>query len=92
MMFAQLNAIDPALPTLIALLASAVPADWLGKRLPLCVVHGLTRRTAHTWDDALANQEVFRRVDQEPPVLVVYLGIHFVLEFGLRVFQQPAAG
>ncbi|MGI9286780.1 MAG: mechanosensitive ion channel family protein [Pseudomonadales bacterium] len=90
MMLEQLNNIHPALPAVavfLALLIGALLADWIAKRLLLRFVHGFAKRSSYTWDDALASQDVFRRVAKVVPALIIYLGIHFVPDLSEPVAQ-----
>ena len=61
---------------LLALLA--VVADLVAKRQLVRVVHGISRRSKHTWDDALIQHGVFGRLAQILPALVFYFGLKLV--------------
>ena len=61
---------------LLALLA--VVADLVAKRQLLRVVHGISRRSKHTWDDALIQHGLFGRLAQISPALVFYFGLRLV--------------
>ena len=61
---------------LLALLA--VVADLVAKRQLVRVVHGISRRSKHTWDDALIQHGLFGRLAQILPALVFYFGLRLV--------------
>jgi miniconductance mechanosensitive channel len=61
---------------LLALLA--VVADLVAKRQLVRIVHGISRRSKHTWDDALIQHGVFGRFGQILPALVFYFGLRLV--------------
>jgi miniconductance mechanosensitive channel len=77
----KLAAINPFLPTLaglLALLVAAIIAAFITKRLWLKLIRLLVTRTRNTWDDALVEQNVFSRLSQIVPALLVYKGITLV--------------
>ena len=61
---------------LLALLA--VVADLVAKRQLVGIVRGISRRSKHTWDDALIQHGVFGRFAQILPALVFYFGLELV--------------
>jgi miniconductance mechanosensitive channel len=61
---------------LLALLA--VVADLVAKRQLVRIVRGISRRSKHTWDDALVQHGVFGRFAQILPALVFYFGLELV--------------
>ena len=61
---------------LLALLA--VVADLVAKRQLVRIVRGISRRSKHTWDDALVQHRVFGRFAQILPALVFYFGLELV--------------
>lgn len=80
-MFEKLGSIHPLLPLVagvLTLLAGAVFVDLLAKRLLLSSVRGFARRSRQTWDDALVAHNVFGRLVQVLPALIVFVGIPFV--------------
>jgi miniconductance mechanosensitive channel len=84
-MLEQLNAIHPVLPPVAALLVlvlAAVLSDLIVKRLLLKLLRLLVRRTRLTWDDALSQHNVFGRLAQVVPALIIYSGIDFVPALG----------
>ncbi len=80
-MYEQLSAIHPLLPTaagLLALLAGAIVIDLIVKRVLVRTVRALARRSSVTWDDALVAHNVFGRLAQVVPALIVFVGAPFV--------------
>ena len=80
-MLEQLSSIHPYLPTvagLLALLVGAVLIDLVAKRVLTGVVRALAERSRATWDDTLVEHNVFGRLVQVLPALVVFAGIPFV--------------
>jgi miniconductance mechanosensitive channel len=76
--FAQLATVNPLLPAFAgnALLAlSALVAYLLTKRILLFLVHFYTERSKAKWDDAFVEQNVFGRLSQLVPALVIQQGI-----------------
>ena len=80
-MIEELSAVHPLLPPVVgslALLLVAVLADLVAKRLLLLAVRAAARRTRGKWDDALLDHNVFGRLAQIVPVIVIYSGIGLV--------------
>ena len=80
-MFTQLAALHPLLPALAgnALLAlAALVAYGITKRTLLFLLHQFAERSKAMWDDALVDQNVFGRLAQIVPALVIQQGIHLV--------------
>jgi miniconductance mechanosensitive channel len=80
-MFEQLGTIHPALPPgagLLALLAGAVIIDLIAKQVLVRTVRAFARRSSITWDDALVTHNVFGRLVQVVPALIVFVGVPFV--------------
>ncbi len=63
---------------LLLLVFVAYLADVVGKRQLVRIVHGISRSTKHTWDDALIEHRVFGRFAQILPTLVLYFGLDLV--------------
>lgn len=63
---------------LAALLILGVVADLILKGQLLRLVRRLARNTAHQWDDVLVDNNVFGRLAQTVPALVIYYGVQFV--------------
>lgn len=87
-MLEQLTAIHPLLPPVVgmlALLLLAIVADLAAKRLLLAVVRGAVTRTRVHWDDALVTHNVFGRLAQIVPVLIIYYGIDVVPGIGTSI-------
>jgi miniconductance mechanosensitive channel len=79
--FTQLAPINPLLPALAgnALLAlGALAAYLITKRVLLFLVHQFAERSKAKWDDAFVQQNVFGRMAQIVPALVIQQGIHLV--------------
>ncbi len=80
-MLEQLSAIHPMLPAaaaVLALLLVAIFADLVAKRLLLAAVRAAVTRTRVHWDDALLENNVFGRLAQIVPALIVFYGIGLV--------------
>ena len=80
-MIEQLSAIHPVLPAVagsVALLLVALFADFVAKRLLLVAVRAAVSRTRLKWDDALLEQNVFGRLAQIVPAIVIYAGVALV--------------
>jgi len=80
-MFEHLNTIHPLLPPgagLLALLAGAVIIDVIVKRILVRTVRAFARRSRFSWDDALVTHNVFGRLAQVVPALIVFVGLPFV--------------
>ncbi|MCH2115768.1 MAG: mechanosensitive ion channel family protein [Pirellulales bacterium] len=80
-MLDRLTSIHPLLPAtvgVVALLAFAYIVCLISKRILLSVVGAASKRTSTTWDDALVENNVFGRLAQFVPPLVVHIGISAV--------------
>jgi miniconductance mechanosensitive channel len=80
-MFEKLDSIHPALPPVVgvlALLAGAVIIDLIAKRLLVGTVRAFAKRSSFTWDDALVSHNVFGRLAQLVPALIVFVGVPFI--------------
>ncbi len=97
-MFEQLDAIHPLLPPvagLLALLASALIIDLIAKQVLVRSVRAVARRSSATWDDALVQHNVFGRLAQVVPALIVFVGVPFVPglpEGGALLIRNVAMG
>jgi len=97
-MFEQLGTIHPLLPPgvgLLALLAGAVIVDLIAKRILVRTVRAFARRSRFSWDDALVAHNVFGRLAQVVPALIVFVGVPFVPglpEGGTQVLRNVAMG
>jgi miniconductance mechanosensitive channel len=83
-MFEKLGTIHPLLPPvagLLALLAAAIIIDLIAKRILVAAVRALAKRSSATWDDALVKHNVFGRLVQVLPALILYAGVAFVPDF-----------
>jgi miniconductance mechanosensitive channel len=63
---------------LVALLLAAVVADLFAKWVLVSAVRAFARKSSTDWDDILVDRNVFGRLAQVAPALVVYLGVPFV--------------
>ena len=80
-LFTKLATINPLLPALAGnaiLILTAVIAYLITKRLLLFVVHYFAKRSKAKWDDAFVDQNVFGRLAQVVPALVIQQGIRLV--------------
>jgi miniconductance mechanosensitive channel len=80
-MFEQLSSIHPLLPSLVgvlALLTGAVIVDLIVERIVVGIVRAFAKRSSATWDDALVKHNVFGRLVQVVPALIVFVGVPFV--------------
>ena len=97
-MFEQLDAIHPMLDQaagIVLLLAGALLTNFLTRRVLLRGVRAIVKRTRLTWDDALTDHNVFGRLSQIAPALVIYFGIRFtpdVQEGVEQLLRNVAAG
>jgi miniconductance mechanosensitive channel len=83
-MIEQLSAIHPLLPAVagsLALLFLAVIGDLVAKRLLLVGVRAVVRRTRYKGDDALLDHNVFGRLAQIVPAIIIYFGIGLVPDY-----------
>jgi len=80
-MFEQLDSIHPLLPPFVgvlALLAGAVIINLIAKHLLVGAVRAFAKRTSVAWDDVLVTHNVFGRLVQVVPALIVFAGVPFV--------------
>jgi miniconductance mechanosensitive channel len=80
-MFEKLGTIHPLLPPgvgLLALLVAAVIINVIAKQVLVRTVRAFAKRSSITWDDALVTHNVFGRLVQVVPALVVYVGVPIV--------------
>ncbi|NOR36302.1 MAG: mechanosensitive ion channel [Woeseiaceae bacterium] len=80
-MFEQLDSIHPLLPPFVgvlALLAGAVIINLIAKHLLVGTVRAFAKRTSVAWDDVLVTHNVFGRLVQVVPALIVFAGVPFV--------------
>lgn len=80
-LYDQLDTLHPLLPALVGnavLLLGAVVAYLITKRVLLFAVRSFAKRSQAQWDDALVKQNVFGRLAQIVPALVIQQGIHLV--------------
>ncbi|MBJ89237.1 MAG: mechanosensitive ion channel protein MscS [Woeseia sp.] len=97
-MFEQLGTMHALLPTglgLLALLVAAVIIDLIVKRILIRAVRALAKRSSTGWDDALVAHNVFGRLVQVVPALIVFVGVPFVPDFpeaGVQLIRNVAMG
>jgi len=81
-MFEQLGSIHPLLPPVVGvllLLAGAIVVNLIAKRLLASTVRAFAKRSSVTWDDALVGHNVFGRLVQVVPALIVFVGVPFII-------------
>jgi len=97
-MFERLGTIHPLLPPgvgLLALLAAAVIIDLIVKQVLVRTVRAFAKRSSITWDDALVTHNVFGRLVQVVPALIVFVGVPFVPglpDGGMQLMRNIATG
>ena len=97
-MFEKLGSIHPLLPPaagLLALLAAAIVIDLIAKRILVGTVRSLAKRSSVSWDDALVRHNVFGRLVQVVPALIVFYGVTIVPELpeaGVKLVRNIAMG
>ncbi len=97
-MFEHLATIHPLLPpglSLLALVAGAVIIDLIAKRILVRMVRAIAKRSSATWDDALVSHNVFGRLAQVVPALIVFVGVPFVPglpESGANLIRNVSMG
>ena len=97
-MFEKLGSIHPLLPPaagLLALLAAAIVIDLIAKRILVGTVRSLAKRSSVSWDDALVRHNVFGRLVQVVPALIVFYGATIVPELpeaGVKLVRNIAMG
>lgn len=80
-MLDKFELIHPLLPvaiSLLALLLAAVIADLIVKRILVRAVRSLAKRSRSSWDDAMVSHNVFGRLAQIVPALMVYSGVTLI--------------
>jgi len=80
-MLEQLGTIHPFLPSVVALLALfsvAVVVNFIAKQVVVRSARAFAKRSSVTWDDALVAHNVFGRLVQIVPALIVFVGVSFV--------------
>ena len=75
---AEIHSLLPMIVGLLALLLAAILAAFVTKRLWVRLVRLLVTRTHTTWDDALVEQNVFGKLAQIVPAILVHQGILLV--------------
>jgi len=97
-MFEQLGTIHPLLPPaagLAALLAAAIAINLIAKHIVVRAVRAFARRSSASWDDALVTHNVFGRLVQLLPALIVFVGTPLVpdlSEGGVQFIRNVAMG
>ncbi len=97
-MLEQLAAIHPLLPTaagLLVLLAAAVIVNLILKHVMVRAVRAFAKRSRATWDDALVSHNVFGRLVQVVPALIIFTGAPFVPDLpdgGVQLVRNVAMG
>ena len=97
-MLEKLADIHPLLPSaagLLALFAVAIIIDLIAKQVMVRTVRAFAKRSSATWDDALVAHNVFGRLVQVVPALIIYVGVPFVPglpEGGAQLIHNIAMG
>ena len=97
-MLEQLGKIHPLLPPgvgLLALFTVAVIINLIAKQVLVRIVRAFAKRSSITWDDALVTHNVFGRLVQFVPALIVYVGVPFVPDLpegGTQLIRNVAMG
>ena len=97
-MFEKLGSIHPLLPPaagILALLAGAVIIDLIVKRMLLRAVRTLASRSSVSWDNALVSHNVFGRLAQVVPALIIFFGVSLVPELpevAVKLIRNIAMG
>ena len=97
-MFEHLSTIHPLLPPavgLLLLLAGAIVVNLIVKKILVDAVRAFAKRSSVTWDDALVTHNVFGRLAQVVPALIVFVGLPFVPglpEQGAPLMRNVAMG
>ena len=97
-MFEQLAAMHPLLPPavgLAALLLASVIINLVAKHLLVSAVRAFARLSRTRWDDALVAHNVFGRLVQVVPALIVFVGVPLVPDLpegGVQVIRNVAMG
>lgn len=97
-MIERLGSFHPLLPPLLGLavlLLAAVIIDLVARRILVRAARRLAERSRVTWDDALVSHNVFGRLAQVLPALVVFLAVPFVPgvpEALVRLLRSVATG
>jgi len=97
-MFEQLGSIHPLLPPgvgLAALLAVAITINLIVKHVLVRAVRAFAKRSDATWDDALVAHNVFGRLVQIVPALIIYVGASVVPDLpaeGVQLIRNVAMG
>ncbi len=89
-MIERISTIHPLLPSvlgLIGLLLAAVIVDLLVKGILVRGVQAVTKKSAATWDDVLLEHNVFGRLAQIVPGIIIYIGVPFVPDLPDTVVQ-----
>lgn len=77
----RLESLHPLLPPVLglaALLIAAVVFDLIAKRILVGAARSFASRSRVTWDDALVSHNVFGRLAQVLPALIIFLAVPFV--------------
>ncbi len=89
-MIADLGTIHPLLPPVlgvVALLFAALFAHFLVKAIAVRGVRTVARKSSVTWDDVLIEHNVFGRLAQIVPGMIIYSGVSFVPDLPDTIVQ-----
>lgn len=85
--FASLDSLLPPLIGVIALLAGAVILDLLVKRVLVAMARSFAKLSSVSWDDELVSHNVFGRLAQVLPALIIYVGVPFIPGLAAGIVQ-----
>ena len=97
-MLEKLGTIHLLLPLgvgLLALLAGAVIINLIVKQVLVRAVRAFAKRSSITWDDTLVTHNVFGRLAQVVPALIVFAGVPFIPDLpegGAQLIRNVAMG
>ena len=75
---AQIHPLLPPVAGVLLLLVAAVIVDLIAKQLVVGTARRIAMRSSVRWDDALVEHNVFGRLVQVVPALIVFVGVPFV--------------
>jgi len=85
--FTELPAFARTAAGLVTLLIVGIVANLIVKQQLIKLVMRIARRTRHQWDDLLLEHNVFGRLAQIVPALVVYFGVQWIPDLSDQVSE-----
>ncbi len=82
-----MHSLLPPVVGVLALLAGAIIVNLIAKRVLVGAVRAFAKRTSASWDNVIVEHNVFGRLVQVVPALIVFVGIPFVPELPEGVAQ-----